>query len=183
MLLEREIPGFPGYKVRNDGVVIGKRGRPLKPGTSSRYNNVQLCRDNTAHGRAVHVLVAKAFVVNPRPDLFNCVDHIDRNTRNNHSSNLRWVNRQLNSLNQKSRSCKKNDYNFCTPYLARVEFNGKKIVLGYYTTEEHAIHMMNKHREKLFIDLYNWYTRPWIGSTPHRGRHKMQHQKQECYKI
>ena len=44
----------------------------------------------------VHRLVAFAFVDNPNPDLYDVVDHIDGNKRNNTSTNLRWVTRQIN---------------------------------------------------------------------------------------
>ena len=52
----------------------------------------------------IHRRVAKQFVPNPRPDIFDCVDHIDRIRNNNFASNLRWVNRQLNHFNNKNTS-------------------------------------------------------------------------------
>ena len=39
----------------------------------------------------VHRLIAKQLVHNPRPDLYDTVDHIDNNKRNNHPSNLQWT--------------------------------------------------------------------------------------------
>ena len=47
----------------------------------------------------VHRLIASVFVYNFRPDIFDRVDHIDRNTRNNAISNIRWVNHRLNMIN------------------------------------------------------------------------------------
>ena len=52
-----------------------------------------------------HKLVAKHYLVNPRPDIFNQLDHIDRDKTNNHADNLRWVNVRLNQLNTRSRTC------------------------------------------------------------------------------
>ena len=49
---------------------------------------------------SVHRLVAKTFLKNPRPDIFDQVDHIDGNPQNNHVTNLRWVNHRLNQLNK-----------------------------------------------------------------------------------
>jgi hypothetical protein len=45
----------------------------------------------------VHVLVARAFLINKRPDIFKQVDHIDRNPRNNCVTNLRWVSASVNN--------------------------------------------------------------------------------------
>ena len=64
----------------------------------------------------IHRLVAETFVQNPRPDIFDCVDHIDRNKENNCASNLRWVNQQLNQLNRADRNPENFNkvYNFLT---------------------------------------------------------------------
>ena len=51
-------------------------------------------------GNSVHVLVAKAWVFNPNPDLFKVCDHIDRDVFNNSATNLRWITQQLNTLNR-----------------------------------------------------------------------------------
>jgi len=48
----------------------------------------------------VHRILAHLFVQNPRPDIFDRVDHIDRNKKNNAPSNLRWVNHRLNMINR-----------------------------------------------------------------------------------
>jgi hypothetical protein len=51
----------------------------------------------------VHHLVAKKFL--PAPTKENCViDHIDRNRRNNHASNLRWVSYSENATNKTIRT-------------------------------------------------------------------------------
>ena len=48
----------------------------------------------------LHRIVADACVPNPRPDLFNVVDHINGKKTDNRPCNLRWVNVHLNSLNR-----------------------------------------------------------------------------------
>lgn len=53
--------------------------------------------DGKWRNRLHHRLVAYAF--HEKPDDKHVVDHIDRNKRNNHSSNLRWVTHSENSLN------------------------------------------------------------------------------------
>lgn len=48
--------------------------------------------------RHVHVLVAKAFVPNKRPELYDIVNHIDENVLNCTSDNLEWCTNQYNSI-------------------------------------------------------------------------------------
>ena len=47
----------------------------------------------------LHRVVADACVFNPRPDIFNVVDHINHDTLDNRPCNLRHLNYHLNSLN------------------------------------------------------------------------------------
>ena len=48
---------------------------------------------------SVHRLVAAVHVVNPRPDRFFCVDHINRLKSDNRVVNLRWVSNTINIMN------------------------------------------------------------------------------------
>ena len=58
----------------------------------------------------IHRLIGAVFVHNPRPDIFDRVDHIDRNTRNNAISNLRWVNHKLNMINTQTTNVRMRTY-------------------------------------------------------------------------
>ena len=100
-------------------------------------------------------LVALSFVPNPRPDLFKLVDHIDRDTSNDHYKNLRWVNPELNALNTVSTSIKPQKNN---KYPAAVTFRKKERFLGYYDTEQQAIKICNYVRNLCFETLYRYYT-------------------------
>ena len=76
-------------------------GTPERP---KRYNQVTLTfGPGLQRTYYVHRLVAMLFCANPRPDIFTEVDHIDGDGLNNHYTNLRWLNRQLNVMNQKNR--------------------------------------------------------------------------------
>lgn len=93
----REIEGFPGYLVGNDGSVWSNRRRKkgwrrLRLGLSGRqrvYGYVRLCAPGR-HRRwvAVHRLVLEAFV-GPQPaGMETC--HNDGDPFNNQVGNLRW---------------------------------------------------------------------------------------------
>ena len=58
----------------------------------------------------IHRLIGAVFVHNPRPDIFDRIDHIDRNTKNNAISNLRWVNHKLNMINTQTTNVRMRTY-------------------------------------------------------------------------
>jgi hypothetical protein len=140
----RRIRGFVGYCVSDSGDVWNiKTGKLLKPSIScSSYAYV--CIKSTAgtfRRCFVHRLVAQTYVINPRPDIFLQVDHIDQNPLNNHRSNLRWLSRQLNLLNSSALGCRFNKG--FRKWHAQLCVSGKKTHLGYYKTflEGHRAYM------------------------------------------
>ena len=48
----------------------------------------------------IHRLVGQYFVENLNPELYNQIDHIDRNPKNNHFTNLHWVDCSTNLKNR-----------------------------------------------------------------------------------
>ena len=96
----KDIPGFPGYRVGNDGSVWSRRlpirgGRMgadwkrLNPVLRRGYERVGLRQHNRIHWRAVHHLVLEAFV-GPRPEGMEGCHFPDPDKRNNAVENLRW---------------------------------------------------------------------------------------------
>jgi len=69
-------------------------GRILSQNRASDYCTVTLCKDGIRNTRAVHRIVATAFIDNPNG--LPCVNHKDENKRNNASSNLEWCDRSYN---------------------------------------------------------------------------------------
>jgi hypothetical protein len=100
----KDIPGFPGYRVGDDGSVwtskfkggndraAGKRGpwRLLKVHHNrAGYCLVNLDRDGRNHTRPIHRLVLELFV-GPRPEGMEACHYPDADKNNNRLENLRW---------------------------------------------------------------------------------------------
>lgn len=105
----RNVPGFPGYRVGDNGAVqscwkgknvgSGKNYKRVRLMTEewwnlkaasrrSRYPLVQLYQDGRLHTRPIHRLVLEAFVGPRKPD--EQCRHLDGNPWNNHLSNICW---------------------------------------------------------------------------------------------
>lgn len=109
-LVFRDIPGFPGYRVGNDGSVwsrwkrgsasaIGDTWRKMKPSVrANRRSHVGLCRDGKRLVRQVSRLVLESFV-GPRPKGKECA-HCDGDPSNNNLDNLRWTTHKDNMADQ-----------------------------------------------------------------------------------
>src|SRR5262245_39281520 len=103
-VIYREIPGFPAYRVGNDGSVWTRRRkggndrganrltnnwRLMKLHRHGGYVRVNLVGDGVNVSRAVHCLVLEAFV-GPCPPGMEACHFPDSNRANNNLSNLRW---------------------------------------------------------------------------------------------
>ena len=95
MEIWKDITGFPGYQVSNEGNVrsyinnrhgIGAEAHELRPCTiHTGHKSVQLGRGNR---KSVHRLVASEFI--PNPDNYPLVRHLDDNPSNNRVENVAW---------------------------------------------------------------------------------------------
>lgn len=98
MLQLRRVPGFSGYFVSQNGIVVSvKRQRPrfMKPTLfNNGYRAVALYRDKAGHIKGVHRLVLSAWV-GPCPDGMECC-HDNGVRDDNRLSNLRWDTRKNN---------------------------------------------------------------------------------------
>jgi len=113
-----------------------------------------------------HIMIARCFVFNPRPDLFDLVDHIDRDKHNNVYTNLRWVNTHLNRLNVIDKTKVKPKSNGM--YYCRMCFCRKTWTLGWRKTVEEYNATKTNVRFQLFDLLYDYHTRPMTYAVPER---------------
>ncbi len=86
----RTVVDFPDYLVSEDGVVKNRYKNNIIVQYEKRgYMRVRLNRDKKRYDVGVHQVVAKAFVDGFKPGLE--VNHIDKNRKNTHRSNLEWL--------------------------------------------------------------------------------------------
>ncbi len=138
----KPINGYENYEVSDSGNVRNtKTGKVLKNNVLNRgngYHYVIIYANSKPKHMLIHRAVASAFLENPSDKTE--VDHIDRNPKNNHISNLRWASHAENMRNMSIRS----DNASGTPGISfseekqkwRVRIQGKHI--GYYTDLEDA---------------------------------------------
>lgn len=89
----KNIPSKPYFRVNEKAQVIwADTGTVLSPCEDKdgylRYS--YRTKGKTFHVSA-HRAVAEVFVSNPRPEIYNIVNHIDSNKKNNLPSNLEWT--------------------------------------------------------------------------------------------
>uniref|UniRef100_A0AB39C809 HNH homing endonuclease n=1 Tax=Staphylococcus phage UHP46 TaxID=3234966 RepID=A0AB39C809_9CAUD len=95
--LWHNVLGFPGYWVNRKGEVLGKRGKKLKLGMSTKgYPQITFETKQVHRCIKIHRLVAQYFIYNDNPELKNQVNHIDGNKTNNNVSNLEWCSNKEN---------------------------------------------------------------------------------------
>jgi HNH endonuclease len=80
------------YEISSMGRLRNKRTKkPRDIGTRSKYTKVTLFHKKEIESIDIHRLTAMAFAPNSNPKVLTDVIHLDRNTRNNDSTNLKWV--------------------------------------------------------------------------------------------
>jgi hypothetical protein len=94
----RDVPGFPGYRVSDLGIVYSERRargltgpwRALRASMDTkRYLGLTLCGpDGERRKVRVHRLVAEVFI--PNPDALPCVRHLNGDPQDNRAANLAW---------------------------------------------------------------------------------------------
>lgn len=86
----KELYCCPEYLVDDNGFVISKMGKPLKPSVNRKgYQIITVMINGKRKSMSVHTAVARTYCDGYSPELQ--VNHKDGNKLNNSASNLEWV--------------------------------------------------------------------------------------------
>ena len=95
------IQDFDSYYINNKGDVWSKLSSKFLKSyqDAAGYLIATLYDKSTKRNskKRVHILVAESFVINPNPELYDIVNHIDGNRANPLYSNLEWINKSRNA--------------------------------------------------------------------------------------
>jgi len=99
------VDGYDNYEISSFGRIRNNRTSKILIVQNHKskclfYKDISLYKNGKRKHFKIHRLVAFAFCENTNPNIKNQVDHIDRNTFNNHFSNLRWVTCKENCNNR-----------------------------------------------------------------------------------
>ena len=85
------------YLVSDEGYVLGKNGKRLKPSLNHKgYQIINIMVDGHRKGLSVHTAIMMTFRPYEKLDDTYQVNHIDGNKTNNHIENLEWVTQSEN---------------------------------------------------------------------------------------
>jgi len=146
------IPDFPDYFINRKGDVLSKKWNKeiiLEPAISNGYLMVCFRKDKKSYNKRVHRLIAEIFI--PNPNNYLCVDHINRDRKDNRLENLRWVTHAMNSQNQSITNI--SGYrNICyckNKWIVLIKRNKKVVCDRKFKTIEEAV----SYRNKVLIEL------------------------------
>ena len=129
------------YQISNNGEIrsidhytgnVWHSGKTLKQMINYKgYHNVVIKKDGKNKTFLIHRIVAKYFVINPQPDIYDQVNHIDGVKSNNNALNLEWCNNSLNQIHANkmglnANRIKKSYEGSCKPVL-QYSINGNLI--------------------------------------------------------
>lgn len=135
-----------------------KKGDIVKPYKlcSHGYNGVHIPTTRTTVPYHHLIYLLKGYDI---PD--NLVtDHIDGNTDNNLEGNIRFISQHLNCKNKRKLSNNTTGYtgiSKCTKgigYIVRKQISGKRVYLGYRSTLEEAVKLLESYSDILKADGY-----------------------------
>ena len=129
----KQIEEYDNYEVSSLGRVRNsKTGRILRQGKKGGYCSVGLT-GNKCKTRAVHQLVARAFISNPENK--SQVNHKDKDGFNNNITNLEWATNKENSIHRSSGVKQTTNQNL---EIYRIDINTNEILEKYSSIEEAA---------------------------------------------
>jgi len=151
----KDVVGYEGlYEASNMGRVKSKnriqslksglrnkKGIELSPATDSHgYMTVKLYKDGKAKTHGIHVVLAITFLGHTPSGVTMSVDHIDNDRKNNFLSNIQVISQRKNlSKDKKNKTSKYTGVHIGghkkDRWKSTIQYNGKKIHLGYFRCE------------------------------------------------
>ena len=96
------------YKINKDGVIINKYNKILSVYDYNDYNTITLSNQNgTQKHFLVHRLVCLTLIKNENKHIYNMVNHLDENKKNNNVDNLEWCNNKINVTHSQGKKVNK----------------------------------------------------------------------------
>lgn len=93
------LPEFPNYRISKEGQLYSINRDLLMKKTAGKAIRKFLSlrnKDGKKQTVAMHALVARAYISNPKPGNYEIVNHLDGEPLNNNVSNLEWANHSTN---------------------------------------------------------------------------------------
>lgn len=146
----KQIKDYENYSVSNFGSIKNNiTNRILKPKIVNNYYMIDLCKNGIKNPASIHRLVGLYFLENNENK--ETIDHKDRNTLNNHISNLRFATRSEQQKNKnKSKNClsKWKGVTFDkqkNKWKCHMRIDGKLKHIGYFDNEIDCAKRYNKY--------------------------------------
>lgn len=143
------------YRVTEDGVITNAFTGQIIPQFARDRRGYMVVMLDHRKREYVHRMVALTFL--PNPNHLKHVDHIDRNVRNNHCHNLRWVTSSNNGANSlgwdtnRVHALPKNVYyNSCGGYDVKIMKGRETVVYAYFTNLDEAAIFAEESRRRVF---------------------------------
>lgn len=149
----KDIEGFPGYKIGNDGSILSnKRGKGYINSfkNANGYMNAVLYNNGKRSTISLHKLIAQAFL--PNPNNYDCINHKDENPLNNYvhvnpdgsinheKSNLEWCSR---SYNRTYGTCEEKRKKTMSATLAVAQYDLEGHLLNVFSNCREAARYLN----------------------------------------
>ena len=154
---------YDDYIIFSNGKIYNsKEDRFLKPHLDNKYYRINLKKNDLFKQFMFHRILGICFLKNPYN--FDTIDHIDRNSKNNDLSNLRWSSNRLQTINQNIRKdnklgikgvcfSKNNNYYIAT-WSVNNKQNRKSFSLNKYpNAKELAINYRKEMVDKYYKDI------------------------------
>jgi hypothetical protein len=153
----RKIPNFNQYTIDTDGNIYNEKSKKFIAHINRSggyycvwmYNDTGIRKNMLLH----RVLMLTFFPENPNN--YPCIDHLDRNKKNNKLSNLRYASYSQNSLNRGksyNNSLGKNIVKYVNRFRVVISKEGNRIYDRSFNKKHYTLEMVKCIRNKILLE-------------------------------